>query len=505
MERYNELSAAQKAYHQQFENWVGKYKRSNKTRQRAQADEYETNAIAAEADFIQNHQEILTLNSKGEFKNRTYISTGMYDVVTGLIKELKSMIADARQTPDDEDEYRSSDDLSDSDESEDDDKSDDKEKKRRKRRRAEKRKLREANKKLQEQVAENQRQLNRMMEMMLKINTGGSDMNQLANVISKRKIDFPDFRQHEYFEWRGEVEAFQEEDKGASTNNIMFMHLRKACPNKPIVKNAGVNTPFEEVLKAMDGRYLILRNVAGAKIEKLIKFPKSDGTSSTLMKLHDTFKTEFKNLERLVLEHGGHDWDAKEEEDEKARLLERKTLKIQAEIGKIFMSSLPSSKLDDGTRNLILPKIAPSSQDIPDCEKMFEIMNTRFINTASQPTEPKTQKSVSVSFASSTTKRREKRCYFCKKDNHQSYQCRKLLDTPLAERFKFVKAHNVCPNCLNGEKRKCPCDKKAPKSFCKHQGCTRLHNDLLHDDNYKPRPRNEQKTVVNIGAAATVQ
>lgn len=60
-----------------------------------------------------------------------------------------------------------------------------------------------------------------------------------------------------------------------------------------------------------------------------------------------------------------------------------KTILIQAEIGKIFMSSLLSSKLDGTTRNYVKPKLEPEAKGIPDCDKMFEIINTKFINTHS--------------------------------------------------------------------------------------------------------------------------
>lgn len=145
-----------------------------------------------------------------------------------------------------------------------------------------------------------------------------------------------------------------------------------------------------------------------------------------------------------------------------------KKILIQAEIGKIFMSSLLSSKLDDTTRNYVMPKLAPEAKDIPDCDKMFEIINTKFINTAQQSTEAKTPKSVAVSVVG--TSNRKKHCYISERDGHQTYQCRKLLDTPVSDRFKLVKSNNVCINCLNGKRGACPCDKNHQNHIASTRG-----------------------------------
>lgn len=131
----------------------------------------------------------------------------------------------------------------------------------------------------------------------------------------------------------------------------------------------------------MIDRYLITRNIAGQKIEKLIKFPKSDGTILTLTQLHDDFKAEFRNLEHLVAKHGGHDWSNLRElyNDDEAI----KKLKIEAEIGKLFKATILSSKLDDMTKNKIMLKIEPKAADIPDCDEILAMVNRKIINNRS--------------------------------------------------------------------------------------------------------------------------
>lgn len=57
----------------------------------------------------------------------------------------------------------------------------------------------------------------------------------------------------------------------------------------------------------------------------------------------------------------------------------------------------------------------------------------------------------------------------------------------------MIRDARICVNCLNGERNSCPCDKNSPKSFCKR--CPKPHNDLLHDENFKPKPRNPQASV----------
>lgn len=407
-EIFQQLQATQRSLSAQIINWFETFKKSDVQQRQAIADDYEANSTASFNTFQEDHKTILSLKSVNTYANRTYFAKNVFATTKEKYDELKALISKARADRDakvmdptkDNSEGNKKDDQVKKPEDEEntvpstDDDSEESEfdeekapKKRKSSKKSSKHHLSEIKAMRHQiatmmitqkmifdklQLAETSRKQNKNE------NASGNDSNlkTLARLMTKSKIEFPVFKPNSYFEWRCEVDAFETEDNNASSNNVKVLYLKQACPNEPIVQSALGSRTFEDVMAELDARYLILRNIAGAKIETMIECPKSDGSSESLMKLHDTFKIELKNLECLIEKHGQHDWSADDEVTRK--------LKFQAEIGKIFQATLLSSKLDDETRNSIMPKIAPNASDIPDCDKILEFVNTKFINTAQQ-------------------------------------------------------------------------------------------------------------------------
>lgn len=78
---------------------------------------------------------------------------------------------------------------------------------------------------------------------------------------------------------------------------------------------------------------------------------------------------------------------------------------------------------------------------------------------------------------------------------HSAVTCTKLLKLTIPDRFSFLREKRVCFICLGATLNKCKC--KETNRGCKK--CGWKHHEILHDDNYRPKP-----VVGHIGVVASV-
>lgn len=72
-------------------------------------------------------------------------------------------------------------------------------------------------------------------------------------------------------------------------------------------------------------------------------------------------------------------------------------------------------------------------------------------------------------------------CIMCK-ESHYLNQCPEFLQQPLKERYEFVSKNQLCRNCFHAGHIANKCKRK---SLCRQCSCK--HNNLLHDDEFKPK------------------
>ena len=77
----------------------------------------------------------------------------------------------------------------------------------------------------------------------------------------------------------------------------------------------------------------------------------------------------------------------------------------------------------------------------------------------------------------SAQRQEPKKCYVYEEENHRVSQCPTFMDSSVEERFAKVKALRLCFSCLNKGHVSKDCRTKHP---CGTDGCTRMHNRLLH-------------------------
>ena len=321
----------------------------------------------------------------------------------------------------------------------------------------------------------------------------------------KNEIEFPKFpaKELEYREWRNQVDIWVQEEGDLIGDKKKMQNLKMACESNEQAKKAVSrfdisNTNFEECLKKLDKRFLVVRNVLYQMTNTLAELPQAKGADG-LMAIYDTVISTLTNMESLIKTHvlpaaGDSELDK---------------LKVKEQILNGILCGFIVKRVDDGTNTHIASKLNLQSNDVPDPFAMLDVIETKFINqqaskTANKSSQPHKQdetrnKKFTVSHVGKPHVSKPKACMFCEKPNHVVTTCRQLSAVPVADRYKAVKEKGLCFMCLSAKFGKCNCStsqKKCSKCPCKH-------HVLLHDDNWKPK--STIKTVSHIGVAAALR
>lgn len=345
--------------------------------------------------------------------------------------------------------------------------------------------------------------------------TGGTNMMDhfvKAMYQKQNELQFPPFPKEgeDYRDWRQQVDIWEEAIGPLTGDQKKMQSLKLACAKNEnahaLAKSFDMQTSFKTCLQKLDSRFLVVRNVIFKMVETLINMPSSNN-GENLMRIHDTVEPTLLNLKNLVSQYV----IKPEDKDEHVEL------KIKAKMLDGIIYALINRKLDNGTCTHIASKLNLQATEVPETPKVLKVIETKFINLRAAQTSHHTDKgrsndnkgsklttpvraSAAKTSAHSSNQKydRKSHCYICDTGTHDTWKCRKLLDLDASERFKLIKEHKVCGNCLNAKYGECKC-KDNPKSFC--QKCKSKHNTLLHDDKWKPRaPPQVQNAHVTVAA-----
>lgn len=343
------------------------------------------------------------------------------------------------------------------------------------------------------------------VEMPVK-ETEGSFIEKLTDVMymKKNEKDYPEFPKDvaNYMTFRHEVDNWETTDGKTVSKKNMLQKLKDsvAAKNEKAYNLFGfmelLDGNYATALELLDERYLNIKNVMFAQIEKLIKMAQAkDNNATSLQEIHDTVVPALSNMRSLIKHYVIKDVAASDDDP-----------RINKLILDAIMSALMYRKLDSATLTALAGRIKDKETPIPQPEKVLEIIKQRFSNltrqgSSTEATSNSGAKAQKVRVSAVSEQAKKKHCLFCNKDGHETKVCRQFTQRKMSERFPLVKEHKVCANCLNAIYKKCDCIKKG-KSNCSK--CNSMHHTLLHDDDYIPKARQVPvAAIAQISAEST--
>lgn len=169
---------------------------------------------------------------------------------------------------------------------------------------------------------------------------------------------------------------------------------------------------FKRMIKELDRRFLVIRNLLYAEVEKLIAIPQWSGKGSMaqhLKRVYDAIRPIHANITSI----------------HKQAYPKKSDVELKAKMYDGVFAAILARSIDGGTKNGMTSKLHIAKNKIPSFQKMMKFVEAKFTDIESNvnTTHRDNVSHIGVQFKKETFKDQQpknnaKGCLICKKDNH---------------------------------------------------------------------------------------
>jgi len=296
------------------------------------------------------------------------------------------------------------------------------------------------------------------------------------------KVTLPSFS-GDVLDWQEFFETFSITVDNRSITDVEKMQYLKLClkgeASRILIGLPLTNKNYSIAIDLLQKRYGSTRRILRSHVQALLSLSlPSMKSSSSLREFVDNVNKHMRGLETLDVVSGNYD----------IILCELLLSKLPGEIRRSW------SKLDDEEMILEnLLSIIEKEAKLIDNLAIHSSLQMDKMNNSRVTSSPIKRNNHSVNLLASN-----QGCVFCRRSDHQSFQCKPFLAQQPFERREMVRKSNLCFNCLKPHKLK-DCNST---SRCKI--CQQNHNTLLHfEARSSSVPNVENNTNVKISRIST--